>query len=92
MIVPPPEIKTIIDKLAKRIGAQTIEQGDQFVTLILQNDPKNPKFNFLKNLDDPYRPYYDAQLAEARSIKLVGDEQAEVSVEAALVKEMPKKE
>ena len=44
------------------------------MTLILQNDPKNPKFNFLKNMDDPYRPYYDAQLAEARSAKLAGDE------------------
>ena len=69
MIVPPPEIKTIIDKLAKRIGAQTEEQGEQFVTLILQNDPKNPKFNFLKNVDDPYRPYYDQQLAEVRGVK-----------------------
>jgi hypothetical protein len=58
----------------------------------LQNDPKNPKFNFLKNLDDPYRPYYDAQLVEARSAKLVGDEQSEVAVEAALVKEMPKRD
>jgi Surp module len=28
VIVPPPEIKTIIDKLAKRIGAQTADQGD----------------------------------------------------------------
>lgn len=62
------------------------------MTLILQNDPKNPKFNFLKNMDDPYRPYYDAQLAEARSAKLAGDEKAEVAVEASLVKEMPKKE
>jgi len=58
----------------------------------LQNDPKNPKFNFLKNLDDPYRPYYDVQLVEARSAKLVGDEQSEVAVEAALVKEMPKRD
>jgi hypothetical protein len=58
----------------------------------LQNDPKNQKFNFLKNLDDPYRPYYESQLAEARVIKVAGDEKAEVAVEAALVKEMPMKE
>lgn len=43
-------------------------------------------------MDDPYRPYYDAQLEEARSAKLAGDEQAEIVVEAAVVKEMPKKE
>jgi hypothetical protein len=43
-------------------------------------------------LDDPYRPYYDAQLEEARNAKLAGDEQAEIVVEAAVVKEMPKKE
>ncbi len=43
-------------------------------------------------MDDPYRPYYDAQLEEARSARLAGDEQAEIVVEAAVVKEMPKKE
>jgi len=58
----------------------------------LQNDPKNPKFNFLKNSDDPYRPYYDTKLSEARAVKRNVDENAEIVVEAALVKEMPVKD
>jgi hypothetical protein len=32
----------------------------------LKNDPNNAKFNFLKNDDDPYRPYYQRRLAEER--------------------------
>jgi hypothetical protein len=32
--------------------------------LILKHESDNPKFNFLKNEDDPYRPYYLKKLKE----------------------------
>lgn len=64
--MPPPDIKTIIDKLAKRVASQPEAQGSQFIALILKNDPNNAKFNFLKKDDDPYRPYYQRRLAEER--------------------------
>lgn len=83
--MPPPEIKTIIDKLAKRVALQAEDKAEQFIQLVLQNDPRNAKFNFLKNLQDPYRPYYDQRLFEEK----LGPEP--VNVEAALVKVMPEK-
>lgn len=55
MIVPPPDIRAIIDKLAQRVVKS---DGYQFEQLILKHESDNPKFNFLKNDDDPYRPYY----------------------------------
>lgn len=62
ILIPPPEIKTIIDKLVKKISGQPKDQADQFVQLILQNDPTNPKFAFLRSDEDPYRPYYNSCL------------------------------
>lgn len=85
MLVPPPEIKAIVDKLAKRVASQQPDQAEQFVALILENDPNNPKFSFLKNKDDRYRPYYERRLAEERG------EEPVVSVEANQVQEMPKR-
>ena len=82
--MPPPDIKAIVEKLAKRVASQDPDQAQQFVALILENDPNNPKFSFLKNQDDKYRPYYDRKLAEER-----GDEP--VAIEAVQVQEMPKR-
>ncbi len=54
MIIPPPEIKEIVDKTATFV----VRNGSSFEAMILRNESKNPKFNFLKYEDDPYRPYY----------------------------------
>lgn len=58
LIVPPPELKKIIDKLAKRVASKSETEAGQFTELILKNDPNNPNFNFLRNENDPYRLYY----------------------------------
>ena len=93
VIVPPPEIKTIIDKLVKRVASQPQAQAQQFVDLILQNDPNNSKFNFLKNPSDPYRAYYNQRILEERGSNAKQPSDVEIAqVEASLVKVMPKKE
>lgn len=61
VIIPPPDIRAIIDKLAQRVSNA---DGYQFEQLILKHESDNPKFNFLKNEDDPYRPYYLKKLHE----------------------------
>lgn len=61
VIIPPPDIRAIIDKLAQRASGA---DGYQFEQLILKHEHDNPKFNFLKNEDDPYRPYYLKKLRE----------------------------
>lgn len=64
MIVPPPDIKKIVDKLAARVASfhPDTAQASQFETLILQKEPKNEKFNFLRSEKDVYRPYYTQQI------------------------------
>jgi hypothetical protein len=32
--------------------------------LILKVEANNPKFNFLRQSDDPYRPYYEMKVEE----------------------------
>jgi len=61
VVVPPPEVKGIVDKLALRVA----KNGSEFAQLILEHEQNNPKFNFLRFEDDPYRPYYLKQLAAA---------------------------
>lgn len=81
MIVPPPELKSIIDKLCLKVASQDADKQQQFVKLVLEQDPK--KFSFLKP-EDHYRPYYDWKLDEA----INGGEQ----VEAIQVKVYEKKQ
>ena len=64
--MPPPELKKIIDKLAKRVASKSDAEAEQFTALILKNDPTNPNFNFLKSSSDPYRPYYNRKVAEEK--------------------------
>jgi len=53
VIIPPPEIKKIIDKAAELVG-----RYGSSIEATFQNEEKNlPKFSFLKE-GDPYRPYY----------------------------------
>lgn len=58
IIMPPPEIKKIIDKAAELVG----KYGSNIEGL-MKNEEKNlPKFSFLKP-GDPYRPYYDYKVS-----------------------------
>lgn len=88
--MPPPDIKTIIDKLAKKVATQPEAQANQFTSLILKNDPNNPKFNFLKNDEDPYRPYYHRRLAEERG-EIEAINQISEIIQPNKVVEMPTK-
>lgn len=54
MIIPPPEVKLIVDKTAAAVA----KNGVRFESLIMKVEANNPKFNFLRFPDDPYRPYY----------------------------------
>ena len=46
--------------------SQEEDKAEQQGCWILQNDPNNSKFNFLKNPSDPYRAYYNQRLLEER--------------------------
>ncbi|EPX74724.1 splicing factor Sap114 [Schizosaccharomyces octosporus yFS286] len=65
LILPPPEIREIIDKSAGYVA----RNGLAFEEKIRQNEIKNPKFSFLQ-VDDPYYKYYQHKLQEARQGKL----------------------
>jgi hypothetical protein len=54
VIIPPPEIKSVVEKTASYVA----KNGVAFEAMIMGMEKNNPKFNFLKYLDDPYRPYY----------------------------------
>ena len=54
VIIPPPDIKTVVDKTATYVH----KKGRAFEEMIMKVEAMNPKFNFLRHEDDPYRPYY----------------------------------
>jgi splicing factor 3A subunit 1 len=60
VIIPPPEIKTVVDKTASYVA----KNGQSFESMIMKVEANNPKFNFLRHDDDPYRPYYNLKLEE----------------------------
>ena len=60
MIIPPPDIKTVVDKTASYVA----KNGQPFESMIMKVEANNPKFNFLRHEDDPYRPYYTQKLEE----------------------------
>ena len=60
VIIPPPEIKSVIEKTSSYVA----KNGSSFEQMIMKVEQSNPKFNFLKYADDPYRPYYLQKLAE----------------------------
>ncbi|KZV90420.1 hypothetical protein EXIGLDRAFT_720355 [Exidia glandulosa HHB12029] len=55
LILPPPEIKTVIDRTALFVARSA--NPPQFETKIRQNQVNDPKFSFL-NPADPYHAYY----------------------------------
>jgi splicing factor 3A subunit 1 len=65
IILPPPEIRGIIDKTAKFVAERG---GLELEDKIREKERNNPKFSFL-NGGDPYYAYYQVKLTEARSGK-----------------------
>jgi len=70
MIMPPPDIKKIIDKAAELVG----KYGSNIEGLMKNEDKNLPKFTFLKP-NDPYRPYYDYKVAQVAK-NLSGNKQS----------------
>lgn len=63
VIIPPPEIKRVIDQAAELI----IKYGSN-ITAMMQKESENmPKFSFLKE-GDPFRPYYLHKVEELAKI------------------------
>ena len=59
IIVPPPDIKAIVNKTAQFVA----RNGKSFEERILASDEgKTSKFNFLKAID-PYYAYYEQRIA-----------------------------
>jgi splicing factor 3A subunit 1 len=63
IILPPPDIRTIIEKLA----AYVVKNGAIFEEKILEKERQNPRFSFLYP-SDPYHPYYQKRLYEYRQV------------------------
>lgn len=59
VILPPPDIRSIIDKTAIFV----VKNGKEFEQRIYQQERHNPKFCFLA-LHDPYHGYYELRLQE----------------------------
>ena len=63
IILPPPDIRTIIEKLA----AYVVKNGAIFEEKIFEKERQNPRFSFLYP-SDPYHPYYQKRLDEYRQV------------------------
>lgn len=61
MIIPPANIKGCVETTAKYVA----DNGDEFESLVYQQELANPKFIFLHK-DNAYRPYYDYKVNEYR--------------------------
>ena len=65
-LIPPSDVKKIIDMLVVKVHAN----GDKFAEMISEHMKTNKKYDFLRSIDNPYRPYYLQELAKLRE----GDE------------------
>lgn len=70
VIIPPPDIKTVVDKTASYVQ----KKGRAFEEMIMKVEAMNPKFNFLRHEDDPYRPYYLQKLDELTNGGVIKEE------------------
>lgn len=87
IIYPPPELRskyfslfhtpaTLIDMhafsdIVDKTASFVARNGPEFETRIQQNEPNNPKFNFLKP-GDPYNSYYQFKVKEFREVSTNG--------------------
>lgn len=84
VILPPPDIRVIVDKTAQFVG----KNGPEFEQRILASEKNNVKFNFLTS-GDPYHAYYRQQVEEAQaqaSGTVAAAPQGEQKTEQVLVK------
>ncbi|KAJ3194192.1 hypothetical protein HK101_003312, partial [Irineochytrium annulatum] len=89
-ILPPPEIRQIVDKTAAFVA----RSGPEFEERIREKEKYNPKFCFL-NINDPYRAYYefkvkDAKEGKAAEVKSGEQEKSERAVRKQDSKPIPK--
>ena len=83
LIVPPPEIRKVVDKTAAFVARQpTEEKRKHFESRILSNPGQAVKFTFLKD-DDPYHAYYVAKIAELREAAVAAKTAAPAAPAAA---------
>lgn len=59
VIIPPPELRNIVDKTAGFVA----RNGPEFESRIQNNEQNNPKFNFLR-AGDPYNAYYQQKVKQ----------------------------
>ena len=64
LIVPPPEIRELIEGVASYIK----ENGEDFVAQLRSTEKNNAKYSFL-NENDPYYPFYAAQIKNTHGKK-----------------------
>jgi len=76
VIVPPPDVRVIVDKTAQFVG----KNGPEFEQRILASEKNNVKFNFLTT-GDPYHAYYRQKVEEAKA-QAAGMEPASAVVQA----------
>lgn len=62
VIIPPQNIKNLVDKTARSIA----QRGSELEELVKKNFIDNPQFSFLK-YNDPYRPYFDQKVQEFKA-------------------------
>ena len=60
VLIPPPDIKKIIDVLVVKVA----KNGKQFLDMILEHMKGDKKYGFLRSEENPYRPYYLAELGK----------------------------
>ena len=58
VLVPPDDVKKIIDVLVLKMKTN----GQQFADMINEHMKDNKKYDFLRQDDNPYRPYYLQEL------------------------------
>jgi splicing factor 3A subunit 1 len=74
VIIPPPEIRAVVDKTAQFVA----KHGKSFEQKILNsNEGKTAKFNFMKELD-PYHAYYEMKIREIEEAIAAGKDPNEV--------------
>jgi len=76
LIVPPPEVRAVIDKTAEFVA----KMGDEFEKKVIAQQGKEKKFSFLL-VGSPYRKYYDLRVREL----LEGKEASKTAIPKALM-------
>ena len=77
-LVPPPDIKKIIEALAAKVAVN----GKEFCEMIREHMKDNSKYQFLTKADNPYTPYWLQALSNEQA-KLQMGESGQGEAEAA---------